>query len=57
MGSFSATKYMGDDRAVFEEAVSTREAGLYTCQITVDQVTHGLQLQSLWGIPTAAAVS
>eukprot|EP01050_Picozoa_sp_SAG11_P003025 SAG11_NODE_162_length_13962_cov_19.035562_14_plen_1172_part_01 len=33
-----ATKYMGDDRGVFEEAVSTREPGLYTCQISQDQV-------------------
>eukprot|EP01052_Picozoa_sp_SAG31_P022664 SAG31_NODE_1814_length_7210_cov_12.878920_3_plen_1696_part_00 len=33
-----ATKYMGDDRGVFEEAVSTREPGLYTCQISHDQV-------------------
>ena len=33
-----ATKYMGGDRGVFEEAVSTREPGLYTCQITHDEV-------------------
>ena len=35
---FSATKYMGDDRSVFEEAVSTQEAGLYTCQISHDEI-------------------
>eukprot|EP01050_Picozoa_sp_SAG11_P031698 SAG11_NODE_9964_length_866_cov_0.676662_1_plen_72_part_10 len=29
---------MGDDRGVFEEAVSTREPGLYTCQINQNQV-------------------
>eukprot|EP01050_Picozoa_sp_SAG11_P004945 SAG11_NODE_330_length_10677_cov_8.535117_6_plen_678_part_00 len=33
-----ATKYMGDDRGVFEEAVSTREPGLYTCQISHDEI-------------------
>eukprot|EP01051_Picozoa_sp_SAG22_P009568 SAG22_NODE_805_length_7096_cov_28.481206_8_plen_93_part_00 len=33
-----ATKYMGDDRSVFEEAVSTREPGLYTCQISHDEI-------------------
>ena len=33
-----ATKYMGDDRSVFEEAVSTREPGLYTCQISHDEM-------------------
>eukprot|EP01051_Picozoa_sp_SAG22_P006915 SAG22_NODE_468_length_10147_cov_77.238654_9_plen_970_part_00 len=32
------TKYMGDDRGVFEEAVSTREPGLYTCQISHDEI-------------------
>ena len=29
---------MGDDRGVFEEAVSTREPGLYTCQISHDEI-------------------
>eukprot|EP01051_Picozoa_sp_SAG22_P000544 SAG22_NODE_15_length_32914_cov_20.713546_18_plen_836_part_00 len=33
-----ATKYMGSDRSLFEEAVSTREPGLYTCQISHDEV-------------------
>eukprot|EP01051_Picozoa_sp_SAG22_P011064 SAG22_NODE_1038_length_5890_cov_5.432050_3_plen_1101_part_00 len=33
-----ATKYMGSDRSVFEEAVSTREPGLYTCQISHDEI-------------------
>jgi hypothetical protein len=33
-----ATKYMGEDRGVFEEAVSTKEAGLYTLQITHDEL-------------------
>eukprot|EP01051_Picozoa_sp_SAG22_P003870 SAG22_NODE_196_length_15552_cov_971.604543_2_plen_907_part_00 len=33
-----ATKYMGEDRNVFEEAVSTREPGLYTCQISHDEI-------------------
>ena len=29
---------MGDDRSVFEESVSTQEAGLYTCQISHDEI-------------------
>jgi hypothetical protein len=33
-----ATKYMGQDRGVFEEAVSTKEPGLYTCQISHDEI-------------------
>eukprot|EP01051_Picozoa_sp_SAG22_P003865 SAG22_NODE_195_length_15606_cov_21.340878_8_plen_1509_part_00 len=42
-----ATKYMGDDRSVFEEAVSTREPGLYTCQISHDEiVTLSLPVES-----------
>eukprot|EP01050_Picozoa_sp_SAG11_P009506 SAG11_NODE_898_length_6638_cov_129.528062_2_plen_1631_part_00 len=42
-----ATKYMGDDRGVFEEAVSTREPGLYTCQISHDElVTLTLPVES-----------
>eukprot|EP01050_Picozoa_sp_SAG11_P010483 SAG11_NODE_1051_length_6030_cov_24.259147_3_plen_800_part_00 len=42
-----ATKYMGEDRSVFEEAVSTREPGLYTCQISHDEiVTLTLPIES-----------
>jgi hypothetical protein len=33
-----ATKYMGEDRDIFEEVVSTKEAGLYTLQITHDEL-------------------
>eukprot|EP01051_Picozoa_sp_SAG22_P020989 SAG22_NODE_4451_length_1263_cov_364.236254_1_plen_420_part_11 len=33
-----ATKYMGEDRGVFAEKVSTREPGLYTCQISHDEI-------------------
>jgi hypothetical protein len=33
-----ATKYMGQDRGVFEDAVSTKEPGLYTCQISHDEI-------------------
>eukprot|EP01052_Picozoa_sp_SAG31_P002201 SAG31_NODE_75_length_27561_cov_28.859333_5_plen_1170_part_00 len=42
-----ATKYMGSDRSIFEEAVSTREPGLYTCQISHDEmVTLTLPVES-----------
>ena len=35
---FSAIKYLGSDRSAFEEAVSYRVPGLYTCHLSQDEV-------------------
>eukprot|EP01051_Picozoa_sp_SAG22_P001635 SAG22_NODE_66_length_22936_cov_626.714279_20_plen_1767_part_00 len=53
-----ATKYMGDNRSVFEEAVSTREPGLYTCQISHDEnVTLTLPVESAMHVSIVGDVS